>query len=64
MNHGDRTAAALDEAQDRAGLGRDNTVSLYRRNLLTIVVWNASAKQPESDQAGKIDQFQLLKAKS
>jgi hypothetical protein len=29
------TAAAIDKAPDRAGLGRDNSVSPYRHNLLT-----------------------------
>jgi hypothetical protein len=46
--------AAPAEAPDRAGLGRDNTVSVYRHNLLTIVVWSARAKQLESNKPDKI----------
>jgi len=39
---------AINEAARRAGLGRDNSVSLYRHNLLTAAFCGSSAPVSES----------------
>src|SRR5579871_2127005 len=54
------TVAAVGEAPHRARLGRNNSVSLYRHNLLTSVFCRASTRAPESGHRNNIIYFKRL----
>src|ERR1700750_1190103 len=54
-------AAVISEAQHRAKLGRDNSVSPYRHNLLTVVFYGSSHLVAESTHENNINYFNILK---
>jgi hypothetical protein len=57
-------AAVISEAPHRAKLGRDNSVSPYRHNLLTVVFYGSSHLVAESTHENNISYFNTLKANS
>ena len=54
------TVAPIGEAPRCARLGRDNSVSAYRHNLLTATFYGASTAVAESEHANKTSYFKFL----